>query len=100
ERAVPYWIHAGERSLTRMALPEAIGHLTTALTVNERASPSDERAHRELDTRLLLAYAQSSFWGWAAVQVMQTLEPARDLAIRLGEADKLFRILDHSHTYY
>jgi predicted ATPase len=100
ERAVPYLIRAGERSLARMALSEAVGHLTTALIVNERVASSEERAHRELDTRLLLGTAQSSLLGWAAVQVMQTLEPARDLAIRLGEADKVFRILDYSHTYH
>ena len=93
QRAVPYWILAGQRALARVALAEAVAHLTTALSVNERLPASVERDRQELDIRMLLGTAYLSSLGWAAVQVAQTLEPARDLAIRLGEDAKLVPVL-------
>jgi class 3 adenylate cyclase/predicted ATPase/ABC-type transport system involved in cytochrome c biogenesis ATPase subunit len=100
ERAVPYWIQAGQRALTRVALAEAVAHLTSALGVNERLPVSVERDKQELDIRLRLGIAYQSYLGWAAMEVVQTLEPARELAIRLGEPEKLFQILDHSVAHY
>jgi len=100
ERAVPYWIQAGQHALQRVALAEAVGHLTTALSVNERTPASTERERRELDIRLQLATAHVASRGWAAVQLIQTLAPARDLANRLGEDDKLVPILNLTATYH
>src|SRR5262249_14268883 len=40
ERALPHWIEAGKRALARVALQEAIGHLTTALGVIEQLPAS------------------------------------------------------------
>ena len=93
ERAVPYWIEAGQRALARVALAEAVAHITMALTVNGRASASPERDHRELDIRLLLTAAYLASLGWAAVQIVQTLGPARELAMRRGQNDKLVSVL-------
>jgi class 3 adenylate cyclase len=93
ERAVPYWTRAGQRALARVALPEAVAHLSKALSENRLLSESAERDRQELDIRLLLGAAYLSSLGWAAVQVLQTLEPARELAIRLREHDKLVAIL-------
>jgi class 3 adenylate cyclase/energy-coupling factor transporter ATP-binding protein EcfA2 len=93
ERAIPGWIQAGQRALARVALSEAVAHLTTALSVNALPPASVERDRRELDIRLLLGAAYLSSLGWAAVQIVQTLGPARDLALRLREHDKLVAIL-------
>ena len=93
ERAVPYWMRAGQRALARVALPEAVAHLTTALNANGLLVESVERDLQELDIRLLLGAAYLSSLGWAAVEVVQTLGPARQLAIRLNEPDKLVAIL-------
>jgi predicted ATPase len=100
EGAVPYWTAAGERSLSRMALSEAVGHLTNALIANDLTVPNRDRDRRELSARLILATAQLALFGWAAAQIIETLKPARELAIRLGASDELFRILDYYHTYY
>jgi class 3 adenylate cyclase/tetratricopeptide (TPR) repeat protein len=93
QRAVPYWLLAGQRALARVALAEAVAHLTAALNVNEQLPVSIERDRTELDTRLLLGTAYLALLGWPAVQVPQTLEPARELAIRLGEEAKLALVL-------
>ena len=93
ERAVPYWIRAGERALARVAFQEAAGHLRAALSGNASLPASAERDRQELDIRLMLGAAYLSSLGWAAVQVVQTLAPARDLANKLHEQDKLVAIL-------
>ena len=79
ERAIPYWLQAGQRALARVALSEAVAHLTTALRRQWTPGDSAERDRRELDIRLLLGAAYLSSFGWAAVEVVQTLGPARDL---------------------
>ena len=93
ERAVPYWMRAGERALARAAFQEATGHLRAALSGNASLAPSSERDRRELDIRLMLAAAYLSSLGWAAVQVAEVLTPARQLADKLNEHDKLAAIL-------
>jgi predicted ATPase len=93
ERAIPYWTRAGQRALERVALAEAVGHLRTALTVNDRVPKSLERDRQELHIRLLLARAYLPLLGWAAIEVPKTLTPARDLARRLEESEKLASIL-------
>ena len=51
------------------------------------------RDRQELDIRLMLGVAYLSSLGWAAVQVVEVLTPARELANKLNEQDKLVAIL-------
>jgi class 3 adenylate cyclase/predicted ATPase len=95
QRAAPYWLRAGQRALNRVALVEALGHLNAALSVNGRLPPSLERDRQELDIRMLLGQTYLAYLGWAAVEVVQVLGPARDLAIRLEEDTKLVAILHY-----
>ncbi len=99
-RAVPYWVQAGERASSRVALAEAVNHLTTALSVNSRLPASTERDRWELEIRVSLGMAYQASLGWAAVQTVQTLEPAREIAIRLGEDEKLAPILYYLWTHH
>ena len=99
-RAVPYWMQAGQRALHRVALSEAVGHLSTALSVNERVPASIARDRQELDIRMLLTKGHQSLLGWPATQVIQALEPARDIAVRLGEHKKLVAMLSYFGAYY
>jgi class 3 adenylate cyclase/predicted ATPase len=93
ERAAPYWLRAGERALGTVALVEAVGHLAKALSAVNTLPNSTERERNELRIRLPLSTAYLSLLGWAAIEVAQTLEPARELAIRLNENDQLIPIL-------
>ena len=88
-RAVPYWFQAGQLAMSGVALAEAINHLTMALSANSRLPASADRDRQELEIRLLLARAYQAFLGFAAVQVVQVLKPALELAVRLGETAKL-----------
>ena len=93
EEAVPRWLEAGQRDLRRMALPEAVSHLSAALSVNQQLGASDKRDRQELKIRLALGTAYFALLGWVAIEVVQTLEPARALARRLGDNEKLVPIL-------
>ena len=42
---------------------------------------------------MMLGTAYLASRGWAAVEIVQTLRPARDLAMRLGDDDQLVAIL-------
>ena len=96
ERAVPYWIQAGQRALSRMTLPEAISHLKTALALIAHLPLSPERDVQELDLRLKLSTAYVGHAGWHTTKILQTLAPARDVAARLGTSDRLLPILSHT----
>jgi len=100
ERAVPYWIKAGQRALARVALPEAVGHLTTALSMNERLPDGVERDRQELHIRVTLATAYLAFRGWPAVEIFQTLRPARELAMRLDADGELIAILGYLWVHH
>jgi tetratricopeptide (TPR) repeat protein len=100
ESAIPYWVKAGQRSLAKTALPEAVGHLSKALEVVQTISPSLERDQTELQIRISLARAQLGFVGWASSDIPQTLVPARELAERLGNNQYLFETLNLLQVYY
>jgi hypothetical protein len=92
EHAVPYWIKAGQRALARVALPEAVGHLSTALSVNERLPEGVERDRQELHIRVTLATAYLAYRGWPAVEIFQPCT-LRNLSMRLNANSELVAIL-------
>jgi predicted ATPase len=100
ELAVPCWLRAGKQALARPALPEAISHLTAALELNAQLPASDERDRLELDIRMALGTAYFALLGWVAVEVVQTLDPARELARRLGDHDVLRAVLYYIWFHY
>ena len=100
ERAIPYWIRAGQQALARVALAEAVAHLTAALKVNEQLSASAERELQELDIRMLLGTAYLSWKGHAAPELLQAIEPARRLAIDHRQDEKLVPILFYIWMHY
>ena len=73
EKAVPYWIRAGQQALGRLALPEAIAHLQAGLGLVAMLATSEQRDRRELETRALLSLAWGTYRGWAAQQITDVL---------------------------
>ena len=98
--AVPHWIRAGDRAIARTALADAVAHLTKALQVNDQTPTSDEKKALELRIRMLLGTAYLTFKGHASREVLQTLEPARDIAIELGDDERLVPILFYLWMYH
>jgi class 3 adenylate cyclase/tetratricopeptide (TPR) repeat protein len=93
EKAIPLWQAAGSLALKRMALAEAIAHLTKGLELVAALQPSAERDGRELDLRTLLGTAWMALKGWAAQEVWDSLHPALKLVNSLRRNDALVPIL-------
>ena len=100
ERAVPYWIQAGKRALARVALAEAVGHLTMALKGNAQRPASADRELQELDIRMLLGTAYLLWKAHASPEVLRTMEPARRLAVDHRQDAKLVPILFYIWMHY
>ncbi|MCZ6893286.1 MAG: hypothetical protein O7H40_04465 [Gammaproteobacteria bacterium] len=83
--AIPHLINAGRWSLEKMALAEALDHLSEALELVGRQASSEARDNHELDVRVALAMAHLLSKGWAAHDTFQVLEPARALCSRPRE---------------
>jgi class 3 adenylate cyclase/predicted ATPase len=57
QRAIEYWIRAGDRAIARWANVEAIGHLTKGLTLLKDVPQSDERDRLEIQLQIALGGA-------------------------------------------
>ncbi len=93
EAAIPLWQAAGELALKRMALTEAIAHLTQGLELVSALPRSSERDASELGLRTRLGTAWLALRGWACPEVWTSLHPALALAKSLERHDALLPIL-------
>ena len=93
EKAVAYWLQAGQRSRNRSADVEAIGHLTKGLDLLRTLGESTERDNLELQYLTALGPAYISVRGYAAPEVGPILQRARDLSERLGDVERPFGIM-------
>jgi predicted ATPase len=91
EAAIPLWRRAGELSMRRMALAEAISHLTRGLEVLSSLPASSERDASELELRRILGTALIATRGFAAPEVEQAYARARVLCRQMGTRRRFFR---------
>jgi class 3 adenylate cyclase/tetratricopeptide (TPR) repeat protein len=89
EAAIPLWHAAGELAFKRMALTEAISHLTQGLELVSTLPRSSQRDTNELELRTRLGTAWMALKGWAVPGVWTSLHPARALAKSLKRHDAL-----------
>ena len=87
--AIPLWQTAGELALKRMALTEAISHLSQGLELVSTVPRSSQRDASELELRSLLGTAWVALKGWPAPEVWTSLHPALALAKSLKRHDAL-----------
>jgi class 3 adenylate cyclase/predicted ATPase len=93
ETAIPLWQKAGEITLKRMALTEAISHLNRGLELVSTLEHSHKRDESELALRTPLGTAWIALKGWAAPEVWSSFHPALPLAKSLERNDALLPIL-------
>ena len=93
EAAIPLWQTAGELASNRMALTEAISHLSQGLELVSALPWSSQRDASELGLRSRLGPASLALKGWAAPEVWTSLHPAFALARSLERHDALLPIL-------
>ena len=92
-QAIPYWQRAGCRALQRSANQEARQHLTHGLELLNTLPDTSERQQHELEFQIALGSALSAIKGWAAPEVEQAYNRARELCQQVGETPQLPQVL-------
>jgi tetratricopeptide (TPR) repeat protein len=90
ERAIPYWMHAGQQALKRSANPEAISHLTNGLELLHMLPEDSERDRLELAMQVGLNPAYMITKGWGAAEVEKVSKRAQELSKKLGDGQSLY----------
>jgi class 3 adenylate cyclase/predicted ATPase len=98
EKAIGYWLMAGQQALARSAMTEAVAelqkglHLLASLPDNAQRQ-QQEHQQQELDLQVALGPALIATRGYAAPVVGETIARARALAEQLGRVDYLVPML-------
>jgi class 3 adenylate cyclase/tetratricopeptide (TPR) repeat protein len=87
QRAIPYWIGAGQRALQHSAIKEAISHLDAGLALLASVPDALARARFEIRLRAAMGFALTAMKGYAAPEVeaafcraIELCESSRDIA--------------------
>ena len=89
EKAAGLWGKAGQWSLDRSALQEAVAYLEQGLAIIERLPPSADRDSLELTLREPLHSARLRWRGWASLEVRANATAILQLAQRKGRPQSL-----------
>jgi predicted ATPase len=100
ERAVCYWLQAGERAAERSANLEAIRHFSRGLEALRTLPESPERDRQELAFQIAIGTPLIAVHGYAAQQTGAAFGRARVLCERLGEAEPLVATLSGEFVYH
>ena len=100
EKAVSYWLKAGQRALARSAMTEAVSQLQKGMSLLENLSVTTLRQQQELDLQLVLSSALSATRGYAAPEVGDALARARILAEQLDQPEYLIGLLVGLYFYH
>jgi class 3 adenylate cyclase/predicted ATPase len=100
EKAVGYWLKAGQRAVSRSAMTEAVFQLRKGLDLVATLPDSAARQQQELDLQIALGRALMAAKGMAAPAVGETYARARALAEQLGRGDYVFPLLFGQWIFY
>jgi class 3 adenylate cyclase/tetratricopeptide (TPR) repeat protein len=89
EKAVTYWLRAGQQALSRSAMVEAVAQLRQGLRALADLPDGSWRQRQELDLQSALSPALSATRGYCAAEVEETLSRARVLAEHLDQPEYL-----------
>lgn len=93
EKAIDCWQLAGQRALDRSANLEASRHLQRGLELLHTLAPSSDRDRQELELMTRLGPALMATRGFAAPEVEDLYERARELCRTVGDAQRTFPVL-------
>jgi predicted ATPase len=100
ERAVAYWLRAGERAAGRSANLEAIRHLAKGLDALRTLPETPERDRSELALQLAIGTPLIAVHGYAAAETGAAFARARALCERLGEAEPLVATISGEFVFH
>ena len=89
ERAINYWLKAGQQAVSRSAMPEAEALLRKGLALLSRVADSDHRKENELDLQIALGLALSQTQGFHSEAAGEAYSRARQLCDELKRPRKL-----------
>ena len=93
DEALVYWQRAGQRAIERSANVEAIRHATRGLELLGTLPDNPEISQHELILQTTLGPALIATRGYAASEVVDAYNRARELCQELGETPQLFPVL-------
>ena len=89
EKAVGYWLRAGQQAIARWAMTEAVAQLRKGLNLLSGMPDDVARQEQELDLQIKLGHALSAAKGYAAPKVGEAFARARRLCEQLNRPPKL-----------
>jgi class 3 adenylate cyclase/predicted ATPase len=92
DQAIGYWQRAGQLAAQRSANMEAVAHFTKALELVDTQPQSGERDKKELGLQIGLGPALMTIKGFAAQEVAQTYQRARELCDQVGDPSQFFPV--------
>ena len=93
EKAVGYWLKAGQHALAHSAMKEAVVQSRKGLEVLADLPESPWRRQQELDLQTALGSALVARLGWSAAEVGETLARVRALAEQLDRPEYLVLLI-------
>ncbi len=90
EKAVQWWLKAGQRAMTRSANREATAHFAKGLELVASLSDSETRLRWELSLWTAMGSALIPAKGWGDPETLHAFSTARELAEGLGDKAQLF----------
>ena len=100
EKAVSYWLRAGQQALARSAMAEAVAQFRKGLDVLATLPEGPPRRQQELDLQIALVSALTATRGWAGAAVAETPVRARMLAEQLHRPDYLVPLMVGQWTFH
>ncbi len=89
EKAVAYWLKAGQQAVAGSAMAEAVAQLRKGLDVLAGLPDGPSHGQAELDLQTALVSALTATEGWSGAEVGETLGRARAVAERLDRSECL-----------
>jgi class 3 adenylate cyclase/predicted ATPase len=99
EKAVTYWLKAGQQAMTRWAMTEAAAQVRRGLELVAGLSDSTARLEHELELQLTLGQALLATKGYGAPEPHMAYVRARQLCVELNRTTQLGRILVGQYLY-
>jgi class 3 adenylate cyclase/tetratricopeptide (TPR) repeat protein len=100
EKAVGYWLKAGQQAAARSAMTEAAAQLQKGLELLARSSDGPGRQQQELDLQTALGPALMVSKGYAAKDAGETFARASALAEQLDRSDYLIPLIYGQWAYH
>jgi predicted ATPase len=100
EKAINYWLQAGQQAIARSAMTEAVSQLQRGLDLLASLPDTPSRQQQELDLQAALGPALIATRGYSASEVGDTIARARALAEQLDRPDYLIGLLYGQFWYH